>query len=183
MDNYAEFLARLNAASGSLRGRRESLATTLELLTGLFNLNHTGLQLWEQRLRTVTHLVDRHAGEPARKATLVELQEIASKMEPMFRTRTERIEARRSAIRERCAEIDRALRELEKSRLKLNSSRMLAQERENLSRAVTDLAGTPEGPVAAISDSGLREDLQGARRAIILAEALLEVKGNQPWRS
>jgi hypothetical protein len=73
--------------------------------------------------------------------------------------------------------IDKSLLELEVSRVKLNSSRMLSQDRENLSRLFSELAGST-GAAATIPDLGLRRDLKEAREAVILAEALMEVKGH-----
>jgi hypothetical protein len=60
--------------------------------------------------------------------------------------------------------------------MKLTSSRMLAQERENLSRAIGELVGTSDAAAVVNPDPGLRSDLHDARHAIILAEALLEAK-------
>ncbi|WP_139359476.1 hypothetical protein [Arthrobacter sp. SRS-W-1-2016] len=64
------------------------------------------------------------------------------------------------------------------SKQKLTSSRKLAEERENLSRVVLGLAGTPDGSATATPDGGLREDLRAASEAVVLAEALLELKGD-----
>ena len=55
---------------------------------------------------------------------------------------------------------------------------MLALERENLRKVADDLSVSPEGIGLGFPDPGLRESLREAREAIILAEALLEVKGN-----
>jgi hypothetical protein len=61
---------------------------------------------------------------------------------------------------------------------KLTSSRRVAEERENLSKAMVGLAGTAEGITVATPDGGLQDDLKSAREAVVLAEALLEVTGN-----
>ena len=97
-------------------------------------------------------------------------------MKPLFRNRTQRIDVRLAAVRARCEEINSALKGLEKSRAKLTSSRMLSEERENLSRAIGELSGSADVPGVVNPDPGLRSDLQDARHAIILAEALLEAK-------
>jgi hypothetical protein len=55
---------------------------------------------------------------------------------------------------------------------------MLALERENLRKVAADLSVPAEGISFRFPDPGLRESLREAREAIILAEALLEVKGN-----
>jgi hypothetical protein len=156
--------------------RRDSLDTTLEILTVLFRQNNAGLQLWEDRLLRCDALLADSAKIPEREAGLIELREIALKMEPLFRNRTHRIEDRLTVVRARRDEINKSLDGLEKSRMKLTSSRMLAQERENLSRAVGELVGTPDTAAVVNPDPGLRSDLQDARHAIILAEALLEAK-------
>jgi hypothetical protein len=55
---------------------------------------------------------------------------------------------------------------------------MLALERENLRKVADDLSLSPEGTGLGFPDPDLRESLREAREAVILAEALLEVKGN-----
>lgn len=176
VDNYEEFIGRLDAASAKLTVRRNSLDTTLEILTVLFRQNSAGLQLWEDRLIRCSALLTDSAKIPEREAASVELHEIALKMEPLFRNRTQRIGDRSTVVRARRDEINKSLAGLEKSRMKLTSSRMLAQERENLSRVIGELVGTPDAAAVVNPDPGLRSDLQDARHAIILAEALLEAK-------
>jgi hypothetical protein len=176
VDNYEEFIGRLDAASAKLTVRRDTLDTTLEILTVLFRQNNAGLQLWEDRLLRCDALLADSAKIPEREAGLIELREIALKMEPLFRNRTQRIDERLTVVRARRDEINKSLAGLEKSRMKLTSSRMLAQERENLSRVIGELVGTPDAAAVVNPDPGLRSDLQDARHAIILAEAILEVK-------
>jgi hypothetical protein len=179
VDNYAEFIGRLDAASAKLIVRRDTLNKTLEILTLLFRQNNTGHQLWEQRFRQCEELLADTAGKPGRRAALIELHEVALTMEPLFRNRTQRIDVRLAAVRARYEEINRSLSGLERSRIKLTSSRMLSQERENLSRAIGELSGTADAAAVVNPDPGLRRDLQDARQAIVLAEALLEAKGDK----
>ena len=54
-------------------------------------------------------------------------------MEAMFRGRAQRIQEKLSVMQGRREAIDKSLLELELSRMKLNSSRMLSQDREKLS--------------------------------------------------
>lgn len=176
VDNYEEFIGRLDAASAKLKVRRSSLDKTVEILALLLRQNTAGLQLWEQRLRRCEELLARTSGKSGRRTSLAELQEIALRMEPLFRNRTQRVDVRLTAVRARCAEITSSLNGLEKSKIKLTSSRMLSQERENLSRAISELSGTADAAAVVEPDPGLRTDLQDARHAIILAEALLEAK-------
>ncbi|MFC9351601.1 hypothetical protein [Arthrobacter sp. NPDC057013] len=179
LDNYAEFIARLDAAAGKLTPRRDALATALGAAELLLAQNQTGLGLWGQRLSLISQLLARHGGadEARRYSTLRELQDVAAKMERMFSSRTQRIRDVCHSIRERRDQINTSLFELEKSRVKLTSSRMLALERENLRKVADDLSLSPEGTGLGFPDPDLRESLREAREAIILAEALLEVKG------
>lgn len=176
VDNYEEFIGRLDAASAKLKARRNTLNEIVEILALLLRQNTTGIQLWEQRLHVCEELLADAAGEPDRSTALMELHEVALKMEPLFRKRAQRVDVRLAAVRARCAEINSSLRGLEKSKIKLTSSRMIAKERESLSRAIGELSGTPDAVAVANPDPGLRSDLQDARHAIILAEALLEAK-------
>ncbi|MDQ0617418.1 hypothetical protein [Arthrobacter globiformis] len=180
LDNYGEFIARLDAAAGKLTPRRDALATALSAAELLVTQNQTGLELWRQRLSLISQLLARHSGthEARRYSTLRELHDVAAKMERMFTSRTQRVQGVCRAIRARRDQIDTSLFELEKSRVKLTSSRMLALERDNLRKVADDLAVSPEGTSLGFPDPGLRESLREAREAIILAEALLEVKGN-----
>ena len=176
VDNYEEFIGRLDAASAKLKARRNTLNEIVEILALLLRQNTTGIQLWEQRLHVCEELLAHAAGEPDRSTALMELHEVALKMEPLFRNRVQRVDVRLAAVRARCEEINSSLRGLEKSKIKLTSSRMIAKERESLSRAIGELSGTPDAVAVANPDPGLRSDLQDARHAIILAEALLEAK-------
>ncbi|WP_307610973.1 hypothetical protein [Pseudarthrobacter sp. W1I19] len=176
MDNYEEFIGRLDAASAKLKARRNTLNEIIAILALLLRQNTTGIQLWEQRLHACEELLAHAAGEPERSTALMELHEVALKMEPLFRKRAQRIDVRLAAVRARYAEINSSLHSLEKSKIKLTSSRMIAKERESLSRAIGELSGTPDAVAVANPDPGLRSDLQDARHAIILAEALLEAK-------
>lgn len=175
-DNYAQFIARLETATKNLSNRRQSLSKSLAILTLLRDQNLAGMESWEQRRAKTSKLLAEHSQGPEAESVR-ELLEVALRMEPMFRNRTERIGQRAELLRKRSDELTKSLVELEKSKAKLESSRMLALERDNLSRAVAKLAGTPEGPVGGLSDAGILDDLKRAREAIAFAEALLEVKG------
>jgi len=180
LDNYAEFIARLDAAAGKLAPRRDALSTALGAAEMLYNQNLAGLELWRQRLSLISQLLARHSStdEARRYSTLGELHDVAVRMERMFASRTQRVQETCRSIRARRAQINTTLFELEKSRVKLTSSRMLALERENLRKVADGLSISPEGIGLGFPDPGLRESLREAREAIILAEALLEVKGN-----
>lgn len=176
-DNYAQFIEQLDAASRNLTARREPLTRTLEILDVLLRQNALGLQLWEKRRADVGKLLDKEVSSAEKLQALSDLHEVSLRMESMFQNRTQRIREKQASFQARQEEISKSLLELDRSRLKLTSSRTLSRERENLNRAVADLAGTPEGVTTASADRGLRDDLSEARRAIVLAEALMEVKG------
>lgn len=177
-DNYAQFIEQLDAASNNLGARRESLSRSLEIVSVLLRHNELGLKLWEERRTKVDALIAKEAMSPNQDNALRDLHDVACRMESMFLDRMQRIGAKQGALKGLRNEIDRSLNELGRSKLKLNSSRLLSRERENLNRAVADLAGTPSGASNASADVGLRNDLNEARTAIVQAEALLELKGD-----
>ena len=57
LDNYAEFVARLDAAAGNLTPRRDALTTALGAVELLFTQNQAGLELWGQRLSLISQLL------------------------------------------------------------------------------------------------------------------------------
>lgn len=176
-DNYAQFIEQLTAASKNLQARRASLNRTHELVTMLFNQNVLGLKLWEERRVKLSDLVASETISLDKANSLRELHDVALEMKSMFLLRSQRVEEKKSAIKDRIDEINKSLLDLDRSKIKLHSSRMMMRDRENLSKAIAGVTGTPQGASAASSDPGLRDDLNEARRAIILAEALLELKG------
>jgi hypothetical protein len=178
LDNYAQFIEQMNAASNNLGARRESLNRTLAIVCLLFEQNELGLKVWEERRAKVGKLVAKEVKSKKQDRALRELLDVARNMESMFLNRMQRMEGKQAGIRSQHDEISKSLLELARSKLKLNSSRILSRERENLNRAIADLAGTPEGAASAPADLGLRNDLNEARTAIVQAEALLELKGN-----
>lgn len=138
--------------------------------------NRFGFNEWTKRNSRLEALL---AGEDAGKPrALKDLHGISANMVNVFRGRSERVDARLTAGQTRVDQINRSLHSLELSKQKLTSSRRLAEERENLSKAMLGLAGTAECIAVATPDGGLQDDLKSAREAVVLAEALLEVKGN-----
>lgn len=180
LDNYAEFIGRLDAAIRNLLPRLDVLNNALGAAELLVNQNHAGVELWGERLSRLRQLLNRRAADQQSRTytSLSELHDVAIKMEQMFSSRTQRVRQVCNGIRARRDQINAALFELDKSKLKLDSSRTLALERENLSKIAADLSIPAEGVSGGVPDPGLRESLREAREAIILAEALLEVKGN-----
>ena len=136
----------------------------------------SAVRKWERRRQYVSEQLAAHSGSPQSYTALCELHIVAGKMESMLRGRVERIREKLAVIQSRREAIDRSLLELELSRIKLTSSRMLSQDREELSGIFSELAGSTVA-TGAIPDMGLLSDLKEAREAIILAEALIEVKG------
>lgn len=111
----------------------------------LYKHNAVGLRLWEERRSKVGKLVPRETKSPAKQKALGELLEVAVRMESMFLNRTQHIAEKQATIQGRRDEIKRSLLDLDRSKLKLESSRMLSRERENLNRAIAELVGTPPG--------------------------------------
>lgn len=176
MDNYAEFLKRLTAAEASLKSRQDDLSCVRSIVSSALEDNDYGQKQWVERQARVRGLLDGQGA--ADRPSLTELHAVATNMESVFRARSERVGARLTAIQNRIDEINGTLHELQASRKKLTSSRMVSEEREKLRMAVQDLAGTAEGITTVMPNAGLRDDLKAAREAVFLAEALLEVKGN-----
>lgn len=175
-DNYDEFLSRLDVATTNLSTRAAALDKAISAVALLLGPYESAVRKWERRRVHVGQQLGRHSEPPQTYTALCELHDMAVKMESMLRDRSKRVADELMVMQERRAAIDKALVELEVSRAKLNSSRMLSQDRERLSRVFFELAGTP-GAVDTMSDLGLLGDLKEAREAIILAEALIEVKG------
>ncbi|MGO4230445.1 hypothetical protein AB4Y72_16475 [Arthrobacter sp. YAF34] len=176
MDNYGEFLHRLDAAAKSLTERREALGRARTVVEAAFENNDYGRQEWAKRLDKVEQLM---AGRAAPDAGLQELHSVATNMLAMFQARADRVGARLAAVDMRISELDAPLQDLNLSKVKLTTSRQVAEERERLGQAMQNLAGTTEGANMVVPDAGLNEDLKKAREAVVLAEALLEVKGGQ----
>lgn len=176
-DSYTAFLERLDTATASLNARAGSLDKAVAAVSLLLDPYESAVRKWERRRVHVSEQLARHSGPPQTYTALSELHDMAVKMESMLRARTQRVAEKLTVMQGRRDAINRSLLELEVSRAKLNSSRMLSQDRENLSRALRELAGSADA-AAAISDLGLHNDLKEARKAVILAEALMEVKGH-----
>lgn len=174
MDNYAEFLHRLDAAAKSLTERREALGRARAVVAAALEHNVYGYRAWTQRLDQVGKLL---AGQAATdSAGLQELHAVASNMQSMFRARSERVRSRLAAVDSRIGELDGPLHDLNLNKVRLTTSRRVAKEREKLGSAMQDLAGTAEGADSVVPDVGLHNDLKRAREAVVLAEALLELK-------
>ena len=180
LDNYGQFIGRLDTAAGKLMPRRDALSKALEAAELLFHQNYAGSELWGQRLSHVSQLLDRQAANhPAQaNSTLGDLHDVSVKMQRLFGSRTQRVQQVCNMIRVRQEQINTSLLELEKSRAKLAASRMLAQERARLNKVAADLSMGTENIRLGFPDPGLQENLREAGEAIILAEALLEVKGS-----
>ena len=175
-DNYDAFLSRLDAATSSLSTRAGSLDKALAAVSLLLEPYESAVRKWERRRHYVSAQLAAHSGSPQSYTALCELHVVAGKMESMLRGRVERLTEKLDVMQGRREAIDQSLVELELSRIKLNSSRMLSQDRENLSSIFSALSGSTVA-ASALPDMGLLSDLKEAREAIILAEALMEVKG------
>jgi hypothetical protein len=175
-DNYDSFLARLDAATTSLGTRAASLEKALAAVTLLLGPYESAVGNWERRRLHVSGQLARHTGSPQSFTALGELHDVAVNMEAMFRDRAQRLRDKLSVMQGRRDAIGKSLQELELSRVKLTSSRSHSEDRERLSAVFAAFAG-PAVATSALPDRGLLEDLREARKAIVLAEALMEVKG------
>ena len=175
-DNYAQFIEQLNTASKNLRARQDSLGMTLDIAGMLFKQNELGQKLWEERRAELETLLSKQDLSPKKADSLRELHEVATRMESTFQLRTQRIREKQFSVAGSFDEIDKSLVELDRSKIKLHSSRMQSRDHEYLNRVASDLSGTTQYAAPSSTDPGLREDLNEAKRAIILAEALLELK-------
>ncbi|QOD06147.1 hypothetical protein [Pseudarthrobacter sp. BIM B-2242] len=174
MDNYGEFLQRLDTAAASLKTRQTKLNHILWAVRTAADQNDFGFDEWTKRNARLEALI---AGGGA-SAGLTDLHGVSVNMKTVFRGRSERINARLAAVQAKIDQVSGSLHNLELSKQKLTSSRELAGERARLSEAMLGLAGTAEGIAVATPDGGLQDDLKTAREAVVLAEALLEVKGS-----
>jgi hypothetical protein len=175
-DNYEEFLSRLDVATTNLSTRAAALDKAISAVTLLLGPYESAVRKWERRRVHVGEHLRNNPATPHTTPALTDLHDMAVKMESMLRARTQRVTDKLLVMQQRRAAIDKSLLELEMSRVKLNSSRMLSQDRERLGRVFSELAGSASA-VDTMPDLGLLEDLKEAREAVILAEALIEVKG------
>lgn len=174
-DNYAAFILRLEAAASNLGKRAKAVDKAVSSVSLLLEKYQVALLGWERRRARVSEELDRYSGEPQTYATLAELHDTAVKMVSTRRTQALRIAEKLRRLQAQREAVGQSLRELEASRAKLTSARRLSRDRENLNRVIYQLAGPRSGPTT--PDQGLRNDLREARQAVILAEALMEVKG------
>lgn len=175
-DNYDAFLARLDAATTSLSTRAASLDRAFAAVALLLGPYESAVRSWERRRHYVSGQLARHCGSAKSYTALSDLHDVAAKMESMLRGRVQSVSEKLSVMQGRREAIDNSLLELELSRVKLNASRLLAQDRERLSSIFSALTGSTSA-TPALPDLGLLSDLKEAREAVILAEALMEVKG------
>lgn len=175
-DNYDAFLARLDDATKNLSTRAATLDRAVAAVALLVGPYESAVRTWERRRHDVSGQLACHTGSAQSYAALSDLHDVAAKMETMLRARVQRVAGKLAVMQDRRAAIDGSLLELELSRVKLKASRMLAQDRERLSRILAALNGSTVAPTA-LPDPGLVSDLREAREAVVLAEALIEVKG------
>lgn len=174
MDNYTEFLQRLETAAASLKTRQTKLNNILWAVRTAADQNDFGFDEWTKRNARLESIL----ASGGASAGLKDLYGVSVNMKTVFQGRSARINARLAAIQVKIDQVIGSLHNLELSKQKLTSSRELAGERARLSEAMLGLAGTAEGVSVTTPDGGLQDDLKTAREAVVMAEALLEVKGN-----
>ncbi|MCT9869826.1 hypothetical protein [Paenarthrobacter aurescens] len=175
-DNYEAFLERLNDATTRLTTRLRSVDKALTAVSSLVEKYQSASLKWEQRRARVSEELDHHAGGPETYAVLGELHDTAVKMVTLHHAQTLRIKEQVHFLQGQCNAIRQSLVELRASSAALNASRRLSKDRHNLNRALYELAGA-RGAAESTPDPGLLNDLRQAREAVVLAEALMEVKG------
>src|SRR4051812_1752829 len=96
MDNYAEFLQRLDAATESLKQRHDALLRVRAVLSSVLFDNQSGYQQWADRQTRVKGLLG--GPEPAGRPGLKDLHAAAVNMESVFRARSTNVEGRLAAV-------------------------------------------------------------------------------------
>ena len=111
LDNYAEFIGRLETAAGKLTPRRDTLSAALDAAGLLLNQNNAGVELWGQRRTRIRQLLNLEAAKQRARTyrSLSELHEVAQKMEQMFSNRAQRVLQVCSGIRARRDQINAPL--------------------------------------------------------------------------
>ena len=178
-DNYPAFIERVDDATVRLKTRLRSVIQALGAVSLLVEKYQGASLKWEQRRARVALERDRCAGEPETYAALRELHDTAVKMVGLHHAQTARITEKLHLLQDHRDAIHKALAELEAGRAKLVASRAVSQDRRKLKSALYELAGA-NGAAATTPDPGLLSDLRQAREAVVLAEALMEVKGPRP---
>ncbi|MET3904545.1 hypothetical protein [Paenarthrobacter sp. 4246] len=178
-DNYAAFIERLDDAAARLKTRLRSVIRALGAVSLLVEKYQGASLKWEQRRTRVALELDRWTGEPETYTALRELHATAVKMVALHHAQTARITEKLHLLQDHRDAIHQSLGELEAGRAKLKASRAASQDRHNLKSALYELAGA-SGAGATTPDPGLLSDLRQARQAVVLAEALMEVKGPRP---
>ncbi|HKU35338.1 MAG TPA: hypothetical protein VJP90_07280 [Paenarthrobacter sp.] len=143
---------------------------------------------WKQRKAAVDEALSQCAQDTfptarfratERYLALAELHDTAARMESKYGALVLGISERVSVLEGRLDAIRRSTQGLEDSRARLNASRSLALDRQNLSRISYELAASGGVPPR-VRDMGLGHDLREAQAAVLAAEALMELKGDQP---
>ncbi|MGO4146503.1 hypothetical protein AB4Y77_15605 [Paenarthrobacter sp. YAF11_1] len=178
-DNYAAFIERMDDAAARLNTRLRSVIKALAAVSLLVEKYQAASLKWEQRRTRVALELDRWTGGPETYAALGELHDTAVKMVALHHSQTARITAKLHLLQDHRDAIQKSLGELEAGRARLVASRAVSQDRHNLKSALYELAGA-NGAGAATPDHGLLSDLRQAREAVVMAEALMEVKGSRP---
>ena len=145
----------------------------MSLLLGPYE---SGVRDWEERRHYVSGQLAGHAWSHQSYKALSELHDVAVKMESMLRGRRPARpgQARGDAGPARGHPPVVAGTGAQPEEAAVVPT--LSQDRERLSTIFSSLAGSTVA-VSALPDTGLLGDLREAREAIILAEALMELKG------
>ncbi|WP_426007194.1 hypothetical protein ACPFL9_09130 [Paenarthrobacter sp. NyZ202] len=117
MDNYAEFLKRLDSAAESLKARRGRLEAVRDVVSAMHQQNQFGRDQWAMRMARVEQNVA--TGQFQGRAALEDLKMIAGNTVSLFGPRTDLVGRRLAAVQARLNEINRSLHTLELNKQKL----------------------------------------------------------------
>ncbi|MPY12106.1 hypothetical protein FNH21_15535 [Arthrobacter sp. KR32] len=173
------FVARLDIAIDTLRHRQDLIDRTAPMIALLHGQNEVGYSFWTRRRAHVEELLSGYGGSPEGYDNLSDLLQSARTLERKFEDRTRRLNSRMTSMQNRKSDIEKSLLDLQRSKDKLAMSLELTREREALNRTISALDDGPGNFGFVPEDTGVATDLRSARQAVVLAEALLELKGHQ----
>jgi phage shock protein A len=178
-DNYAAFIERMDRAAARLSSRLRSVIRALGAVSLLLEEYQGASLKWERRRARTAMELDRCTGDVEMYTALGELHDTAVKMVALHHGQTSRITEKLHQLQDQRDAIHHSLGELEAGVAKLKASRAASRDRRRLKSALYELSGA-NGAGASAPDRELLSDLREAREAVVLAEALMEVKGPRP---
>lgn len=177
MDNYEEFKDRLLSASEDLKKRKGNVARQALLVQSLLEQNLDALEKWKLQHSKVHSIQDAYDGGADGYAIISDLVDTADRMVNMFSKRVKVLSQKVASVTTNYEVIEESLHELTVSISKLELSKMFHDDKTKLMEVESSLSG-PTYSDFDQSGVSLNKELSHAREAVIMAEALLEVKGH-----